>query len=291
MSEYKIELQGVTYRYSPDTPYETCALNNVTLGFEAGKITGVIGHTGSGKSTLIQMLNGILKPDSGSVILDGEDIWADPKKINSVRFKVGMVMQYPEYQLFEETVRKDIAFGPQNMGMSADEIKNAVEDAAAVVGLTEEQLEKSPFDLSGGQKRRAAIAGIMAMKPEVLVLDEPAAGLDPKGRAEILGGIRSYQREKKNTIIIISHSMEDMALYADKLMVLDHGSISRYGDAHEVFSHAEELKSVGLSRPQITKCIMELQSAGIPVRGGIYSVDDAYKEILRVFQEKQKGVR
>ena len=194
-------------------------------------------------------------------------------------------------QLFEESVERDIAYGPHNMGLDEEEIRRRVIDAARFTGISPEIFAKSPFELSGGQKRRVAIAGVMAMDPEILVLDEPAAGLDPKGRAEILGGIRAYQREKKNTIIIISHSMEDMAMYADKLMVLDHGRVSRYGDAHEVFAHAEELKSVGLSRPQITKFIMELQKAGVPVEGGIYSVEDAYNEVLRVFAEKKKGVR
>ena len=287
MSEYKIELQGVTYRYSPDTPYETCALNNVTLGFEAGKITGVIGHTGSGKSTLIQMLNGLLKPDSGSVILDGEDIWADPKKINSVRFKVGMVMQYPEYQLFEETVRKDIAFGPQNMGMSADEIKNAVEDAAAVVGLTEEQLEKSPFDLSGGQKRRAAIAGIMAMKPEVLVLDEPAAGLDPEGRESILNAVERYRAETGGTVIIVSHSMEDMARRCDNVVVMSRSEVILNGSCNEVFTNAEQLTEAGLDIPQITRLMVLLRAKGVDVDSKIYTVDRAEQALIKLFAERE----
>ena len=287
MSEYKIELQGVTYRYSPDTPYETCALNNVTLGFEAGKITGVIGHTGSGKSTLIQMLNGLLKPDSGSVILDGEDIWADPKKINSVRFKVGMVMQYPEYQLFEETVRKDIAFGPQNMGMSEEEINKAVEDAAAVVGLTDEMLEKSPFDLSGGQKRRAAIAGIMAMKPEVLVLDEPAAGLDPEGRESILNAVEKYRNETGATVIIVSHSMEDMARRCDNVVVMSRSKVILNGTCNEVFTNAEKLTEAGLDIPQITRLMVLLRAKGVDVDGKIYTVDRAEQVLLKLFSERE----
>ena len=287
----KISLENVTYRYSIGTPFEKAALRDVTLGFEGGIITGLMGHTGSGKSTIAQLLNGLLKPTEGRVKIDGKDIWEDPKKIGAVRFRVGLVFQYPEYQLFEESVERDIAYGPRNMGLDEEEIHRRVIDAARFTGISPEIFAKSPFELSGGQKRRVAIAGVMAMDPEILVLDEPAAGLDPKGRAEILGGIRAYQREKKNTIIIISHSMEDMAMYADKLMVLDHGRVSRYGDAHEVFAHAEELKSVGLSRPQITKFIMELQKAGVPVEGGIYSVEDAYNEVLRVFAEKKKGVR
>ena len=287
MSEYKIALQGVTYRYSPDTPYETCALDNVTLGFETGKITGVIGHTGSGKSTLIQMLNGLLKPDSGSVFLDGEDIWANPKKINSVRFKVGMVMQYPEYQLFEETVRKDIAFGPQNMGMSEEEINKAVEAAAAVVGLTDEMLEKSPFDLSGGQKRRAAIAGIMAMKPEVLVLDEPAAGLDPEGRESILNAVEKYRNETGATVIIVSHSMEDMARRCDNVVVMSRSKVILNGTCNEVFTNAEKLNEAGLDIPQITRLMVLLRAKGVNVDGKIYTVDRAEQVLLKLFSERE----
>lgn len=281
-----IALEHVTYRYSIGTPFEKAALEDVSLTFEGGIITGLMGHTGSGKSTIAQLLNGLLKPTEGRVLIDGEDIWADPKKISAVRFRVGLVFQYPEYQLFEETVARDIAYGPKNMGLSDEEIRQRVTDAARFTGIDSDMLEKSPFELSGGQKRRVAIAGVMAMDPEVLVLDEPAAGLDPGGRREILGGIRAYQREKKNTIIIISHSMEDMAVYADKLMVLDHGHLRRYGTSHEVFCHAEELKEVGLSRPQITKLMMELQKAGMDVGGGIYNVDDAYRAVLALFGKK-----
>ena len=287
MSEYKIALTGVTYRYSPDTPYETRALDNVSVGFESGKITGVIGHTGSGKSTLIQMLNGLLKPDSGEVTLDGADIWANPKKISSVRFKVGMVMQYPEYQLFEETVRKDIAFGPQNMGMNEDEVKKAVEDAAAVVGLTEEQLEKSPFDLSCGQKRRAAIAGIMAMKPEVLVLDEPAAGLDPEGRESILNAVEKYRNETGATVIIVSHSMEDMARRCDNIVVMSHSKIILNGKCDEVFTNSEKLTDAGLDIPQITRLMMLLRSKGVDVDSKIYTVDRAEQALLKLFAERE----
>ncbi|MCQ2431450.1 MAG: energy-coupling factor transporter ATPase [Clostridia bacterium] len=285
----EIELSHVTYRYSVGTPFEKAALQDVSLKFEAGIITGLMGHTGSGKSTIAQLLNGILRPTEGQVLIDGRDIWAEPKKIREICFRVGLVFQYPEYQLFEETVAKDIAYGPHNMGLDEKEIARRVEEAARFTGLTPDLFEKSPFELSGGQKRRVAIAGVMAMDPEILVLDEPAAGLDPRGRKEILGGIRAYQREKGNTIIIISHSMEDMAVYADKLMVLDHGHLSRYGTSHEVFCHAEELKAVGLSRPQITKLMMELQKAGIPVDSGIYTVDDAYEAVVRLFREKKQG--
>ncbi len=281
----KIELRNVTYRYSIGTPFEKAALENVSLQFEEGIITGLMGHTGSGKSTIAQLLNGLLRPTEGQVLIDGRDIWDSPKDIGAVRFRVGLVFQYPEYQLFEETVARDIAYGPTNMGLSQEEIARRVAEAARFADVTPDLLEKSPFELSGGQKRRVAIAGVMAMDPEILVLDEPAAGLDPQGRKSILDGIRAYQREKKNTIIIISHSMEDMAVYADKLMVLDHGKLYRYGTSHDIFCHAEDLKRVGLSRPQITKFIMELQRAGIDVGGGIYTVDDAYREVLRVFEK------
>lgn len=287
----EIELDHVTYRYSIGTPFEKAALEDVSLKFEGGIITGLMGHTGSGKSTIAQLLNGLLKPTEGRVLIDGKDIWAEPKKMREICFRVGLVFQYPEYQLFEETVEKDIAYGPRNMGLSEEEIARRVQDAARFTGLAPEKLQKSPFDMSGGQKRRVAIAGVMAMDPDVLVLDEPAAGLDPAGRKEILGGIRKYQREKGNTIIIISHSMEDMAVYADKLMVLDHGHLSRYGTGHEVFCHAEELKKVGLSRPQITKLMMELKKAGVPVEDGIYTVDDAYRAVLSLFAEKNGGAK
>ncbi len=283
-----IALDHVTYRYSIGTPFEKAALEDVSLTFEGGIITGLMGHTGSGKSTIAQLLNGLLQPTEGRVLLDGKDIWEDPKQIRDVRFRVGLVFQYPEYQLFEETVAKDIAYGPGNMGLSKEAVEKRVAEAAHFTGISREMLEKSPFELSGGQKRRVAIAGIMAMAPEVLVLDEPAAGLDPKGRKEILGGIREYQRASGSTVIIISHSMEDMAIYADKLMVLDHGHLSRYGTSHEVFCHAEELKAIGLSRPQITKLMMELQKAGMPVESGIYTVEDAYQTIAALLRSEKK---
>ncbi len=287
MSRYKLSLKAVTYLYSPGTPYETKALDKVSLDFEEGKITGVIGHTGSGKSTLIQMMNGLLKPDSGTVLLNGRDIWADPKKINSVRFTVGMVMQYPEYQLFEETVGKDIAFGPKNMGMSDDEIKKAVKEAASIVGLTEEQLEKSPFDLSGGQKRRAAIAGVMAMKPEVLVLDEPAAGLDPEGRELILSAVEKYKNETGATVVIVSHSMEDMARRCDNIVVMSHAKVLLNGTRDEVFSKPEILTSAGLDIPQITRLMLLLQERGVDVGDGIYTIDRAEASLLRLFEESE----
>ena len=221
----KIRVEKVSYVYSPGTAYRTDALDNVSVDFEAGKITGLIGHTGSGKSTLVQMLNGLLKPHSGEIILDGKSIWEKPKEIGKVRFRVGLVMQYPEYQLFEETVRKDIAFGPKNMGMSDAQIEESIKTVAEIVGLDEEALEKSPFDLSGGQKRRAAIAGVMAMEPEVLVLDEPAAGLDPEGRNSIFAAIADYRKRKNATVIIVSHSMEDMANWCDNIVVMSNARI------------------------------------------------------------------
>ena len=226
----KIEIENLTYYHGKDTPYEIKALDSVDLAIPEGKITGIIGHTGSGKSTLVQMLNGILRPQSGKVLLDGKDIWQKPKKIRDVRFKVGLVMQYPEYQLFEDTVYKDIAFGPQNMGLDADEIKTRVFEAAEFTDLTSDMMNQSPFDLSGGQKRRVAIAGIIAMRPDVLVLDEPAAGLDPRGRALIFDNICKYQRKSGTTVIIVSHSMEDMAKYCDNLVVMHDGKIKMQGN-------------------------------------------------------------
>ncbi len=285
MSKHKLSLQNVTYLYSPGTPYETKALDDVSLDFEAGKITGVIGHTGSGKSTLIQMLNGLLRPDLGNILLDGRDIWSNPKKISSIRFRVGMVMQYPEYQLFEETVKKDIAFGPKNMGMTDEEINRAVDEAAKIVGLTEEQLEKSPFDLSGGQKRRAAIAGVMAMKPEVLVLDEPAAGLDPEGRELILSAVEKYKKETGATVIIVSHSMEDMARRCDNIVVMSHSKVLLSGTRDEVFSKPEILTSAGLDIPQITRLMLLLKERGVNVDDGIYTVDLAEAALLSIFGE------
>ncbi|MBO5257734.1 MAG: energy-coupling factor transporter ATPase, partial [Clostridia bacterium] len=233
-----IELKNLTFSYNKNTPSAVCALDHVSLTIDgaADGITGLIGHTGSGKSTLVQMLNGLLKPDEGQVILDGTDIWAEPKKIRDVRFKAGLVMQYPEYQLFAETVREDIAFGPKNMGLTGDELTARVMEAAKFSGLAPELLDKSPFELSGGQKRRAALAGVMAMQPKILILDEPAAGLDPVGRRDILGGIRQYAGESGTTVIIVSHSMEDMAMYCDKLVVMANAKILMHKTCAEVFS-------------------------------------------------------
>ena len=277
---YKLEVKGVTHVYGAKTPFEKTALSNVSVGFESGKITGLIGHTGSGKSTLVQMLNGLLKPLIGEILLDGENIWNNPKEIGRIRTRVGLVMQYPEYQLFDETVRRDIGFALRNAGLSDEEIDARVAEAAECVGLEESLLDKSPFDLSGGQKRRAAIAGILAMRPEVLVLDEPAAGLDPRGRADILGYLRRYRERFGATIILVSHSMEDMAEYCDNVVVMSHSEIFLSGSVEEVFYRADELSSVGLDIPQIMKIALRLKALGMPLSGKLYTVDGARDAIL-----------
>lgn len=280
----KIQLDHVSYVYSPGTPYEIKALDDVSVDIEEGNITGIIGHTGSGKSTLVQLLNGLEKPMGGRVLLDGEDIWEKPREIGKIRFRVGLVMQYPEYQLFEETIRKDIAFGPRNMGLDEDEIAARVDMAADFVGLDRELLDKSPFDLSGGQKRRAAIAGIIAMKPEVLVLDEPAAGLDPMGRDGIFDSIARYGRETGATVVIVSHSMEDMARLCDELIVMAHASVAMKGRCADVFSHAEELEEIGLTVPQITKLMALLKKRGVDVNESIYTVADAARALASIMK-------
>jgi energy-coupling factor transport system ATP-binding protein len=268
--------------YSAKTPYEKTALDNVSVDIGKGIITGLIGHTGSGKSTLVQLLNGLEKPMSGSVLLNGSDIWKNPKEIRQIRFRVGLVMQYPEYQLFEETVREDIAYGPKNMGLDEEEIKRRVKDAIRFVELDEDLLDQSPFDLSGGQKRRVAIAGIVAMRPEVLVLDEPAAGLDPRGREVIFRGIRNYQKETGASVVIVSHSMEDMAKICDELIVMSDAKIMMQGSPEEVFSRGDELHAIGLNVPEVTHTLIELKEMGLPVDTGIYSVEDAVKEIEKL---------
>ena len=282
MSEIKIE--ELSCYHGKNTPYEIKALDNIDITIPEGMITGIIGHTGSGKSTLVQTFNGILRPDKGRVLLDGTDIWAKPKNIRTVRFKVGLVMQYPEYQLFEETVYKDIAFGPKNMGLKDDEIKERVHESARFVDLSADMLEKSPFDLSGGQKRRAAIAGIIAMRPDVLVLDEPAAGLDPRGRESIFRNIIGYQKESGSTVVIVSHSMEDMARYCDNLIVMNKGSIYMQGTAEQIFSRSDELAGIGLDIPQITKLMLLLKSKGINVDTGAYTVDRALENLLEIYK-------
>ena len=277
---YPIELKNVSFVYGAGEPYEIRALDNINLQLGGSMMTGFMGHTGSGKSTLVQLLNGILKPTSGQILLDGKDIWENPKKIRDVRFKVGVVMQYPEYQLFDETVRADIAFGPKNMGLSKDLIEERVMEAVRFSGLDESLLDKSPFELSGGQKRRAALAGVIAMRPEILVLDEPAAGLDPGGRREILGRIRDYQRSSGTSVIIVSHSMEDMALYCDRIIVMSAGRVAMDGNCAEVFGRYTELFEVGLDVPQITYVADALRKHGIDIGADIYTVKYAASQIL-----------
>ncbi len=282
-----LEISHVSMVYGSGTPFRKEALRDVTLGFERGKITGLIGHTGSGKSTLVNLLNGLIRPSEGKVLLDGVDIWAKPKKIRDVRFRVGLVMQYPEYQLFDETVRSDIGFAPRNMGLSAEEIDARVNEAIAYAGVPQDILDKSPFDLSGGQKRRVAIAGVLAMKPEILVMDEPAAGLDPQGRREILGRLRRYQEENNATVILVSHSMEDMALYCDNVIVMNEGKVCLSGRTEEVFSQPEMLASVGLDVPLIAHVASRLVAAGIPLSGTLYTVDGVRDAILSYLAGKE----
>lgn len=283
-----LELKNLSYVYGTGTPFEKTAVNNLSLSIEKGEFIGIMGHTGSGKSTLVQMLNGLMKPISGQVLLDGEDIWANPKDIRKIRFKVGMVFQYPEYQLFEETVAKDIAFGPTNMGKSGAELEKAVNDAARFTGLKDELLEKSPFDLSGGEKRRAAIAGVIAMNPEVLVLDEPTAGLDPMGRDVLLSQIVQYHKERKNTVILVSHSMEDIARVADKIIVMNKSNLVMFDKTKEVFSKGRELEKIGLRVPQITKIMLELREKGFNVPEGILTVDEAMDCISSLLDKEGK---
>lgn len=279
------ELRGVSYVYSEHTPFCKVAVDKIDISFEEKLVTGIIGHTGSGKSTVSQLLNGLLKPTSGVVEVDGKNIWAEPKKIRQVRFSVGLVFQYPEYQLFEETCYKDMAFGPKNMGLDEKEIDQRVREAAEIVGIPEELFDKSPFDLSGGQKRRIAIAGIMAMRPKILILDEPAAGLDPRGRDEILSRIVEYRKKTDSTVIMISHSMEDMAVYCDKILVMSDSKPYMYGTPSEVFGRAADLESVGLTVPQVTKMMLLLAEKGFDVRTDIYTVAQAKAEIERLMKQ------
>ena len=273
-----LQVQNLNYIYSIGTPFEHQALKDVSFCVHRGEFIGIIGHTGSGKSTLMQQLNGLLKPTSGSVILDGQDIWSDRKLTRQARFRVGLVFQYPEYQLFEETVYKDIAFGPGNMGLGKEEIDCRVREAAGFVGLTDEQLLSSPFDLSGGQKRRVAIAGVIAMEPEVLILDEPTAGLDPAGRAEILGNIESYRKAKNATIMMVSHSMEDVARLTDRLMVMNGSQLAMDGTPGEVFTQAERLVEMGLNIPQVTQVFLRLRKMGLPVEN-VYTLEQAVEAL------------
>ena len=276
-----LEVKNLTYIYSAGTPFEHKALDDISFSVERGEFIGIIGHTGSGKATLMQQLNGLLKPTSGTVLLDGQDIWSDKKLTRQARFRVGLVFQYPEYQLFEETVYKDIAFGPKNMGLSAEEVDRRVREAAGFVGLTEQQLEVSPFDLSGGQKRRVAIAGVIAMEPEVLILDEPTAGLDPVGRSEILGNIQSYRKAKNATIMMVSHSMEDVARLTDRLLVMNGSKLAMDAPPAQVFTHAEELTQMGLNIPQVTQVFLELKKLGLDVKN-VYTIEQAAAEIRRL---------
>ena len=275
-----IKLENVSYVYMQDGPFEKTALHDVSLEFADGEFIGVIGHTGSGKSTLIQMLNGLLLPTSGKITVNGHVLGAKETDMRKLRFEVGLVMHYPEYQLFEETVFKDIAFGPKNMGLAEEEIKERVLFAANMAGLSKELLEKSPFDLSGGQKRRAAIAGILAMQPKILILDEPTAGLDPAGRDEILYKIKDMHERMDMTVILVSHSMEDIAKLADRILVMNHGHVEMFAKTDEVFRHGARLCEIGLDVPQITRITDGLRAAGVPLREGIYTVEEAYRALL-----------
>lgn len=282
-----LELKNLSFTYGVNTAFEKKAVNDVSLNIEKGEFIGIIGHTGSGKSTLIQMLNGLIRPTEGQVLLDGKDIWEKPNHIRKVRFRVGMVFQYPEYQLFEETVEKDIAYGPKNMGLSDDEIKKRVEDAARFTALKPELLKKSPFELSGGEKRRAAIAGVIAMDPEILILDEPTAGLDPKGRDVLLAQIAAYHKSKGNTVLLVSHSMEDISRIADRILVMDHGNKYAFDTVRNIFSKGEEIEKIGLQIPQITKIMIGLAKSGYKVSTDVYSVEQAVMEIMKLRKDSR----
>lgn len=275
-----IRTENLNYIYGVGTAFEKSAVTNINLEIEQGEFVGIIGHTGSGKSTLIQHFNGLLRPTSGKVYIDGQDIWEKPKEIRKFRFKVGLVFQYPEYQLFEETVYKDIAFGPTNMGLTKDEVDERVLEAAGLVGLKDKHMRKSPFELSGGQKRRVAIAGVMAMRPDVLILDEPTAGLDPRGRDMILGEIQRYHIQNKNTVLLVSHSMEDIARYAHKVLVMNRSEVFLYDNVEAVFAHAREIADMGLAVPQITRICIALRDMGYNISPETYTVESAKEQIL-----------
>ena len=283
-----LELKNICYTYGVGTPFEKKAVNDVSFSVNKGELIGIIGHTGSGKSTLVQMLNGLMKPTSGQVLLDGVDIWDKPKEIRKIRFKVGMVFQYPEYQLFEETVYKDIAFGPTNKGLSAEEIDKEVRRVARFTGLKDELLDKSPFDLSGGEKRRAAIAGVIAMDPDVLVLDEPTAGLDPMGRDVLLSQIVRYHKERQNTVLLVSHSMEDIARVADRIVVMNKSKLVMFDETQKVFARGDELEKIGLRIPQITKIMSQLRKRGVDVPEGILTVDAAVDYLLPFIKKEAR---
>ncbi|GAB5081603.1 energy-coupling factor transporter ATPase [Hominimerdicola sp. 21CYCFAH17_S] len=286
-----IRTENLSYVYGEGTPFRKTAVDNVNIEIEEGELVGVIGHTGSGKSTLIQHFNGLLKPSSGKIFIDGEELWADKSRLRPIRFKVGLVFQYPEYQLFEETCYKDIAFGPKNMGLSDAEIDRRVKETARLVGLSPEIFDKSPFELSGGQKRRVAIAGVMAMEPKVLILDEPTSGLDPKGREQILGLIREYHQEKKNTVMLVSHSMEDVAKSCSKILVMNSARVFCYDTPVNVFHRSEELEAMGLAVPQITRVFGRLKAMGFDFGEDVYTVDFGRKLLLQILAgEKKIGI-
>ena len=275
-----LQVKDLTHTYGAGTPFQRSAVEHMSFDVNEGEFLGIIGHTGSGKSTLIQHLNGLLQPTAGEILLRGKNIWAEPKKIREVRFKVGLVFQYPEYQLFEETVYKDIAFGPANQGKTGDELDYAVREAAKLVGIRDDQLEKSPFELSGGQKRRVALAGVLAMEPEVLVLDEPTAGLDPAGRENLMANIRDYHRNKGKTIILVSHSMDEIARNVDRILVLKNAHVLMQGTPAEVFARGEELLSAGLDVPQVTRIAMELKRRGVDIDPAVYTVEALERQLL-----------
>lgn len=281
---FHLETQNLTYVYGEGTPFKITALDNVNIDIPKGELVAIIGHTGSGKSTLVQHLNGLLKPTDGKIFLDGENIWQSKSKIFDTRFRVGLCFQYPEYQLFEETVYKDIAFGPTNMGLSKAEIDERVRNAAKYVGIPDDMLGKSPFDLSGGEKRRVAIAGVISMEPEILILDEPTSGLDPMGREQILGLIRNYREQTGKTVIIVSHSMDDVARFATKVIVMNSSKVEMSGTVDEVFEKASRLREIGLSVPQITEIFIKLREKGYPVSEKIYTVEQGYLELKKLFE-------
>ncbi len=282
-----LETEGITYTYGSGTPFEKTAIDNITIKIPSGSFLGLIGSTGSGKSTLIQHFNGLLKPSSGTVKLDGVDINADKSKLRDVRFRVGLVFQYPEAQIFEETVRQDIAYGPTNMGLTKEEIDSRVEETAQIVGLSEEILDQSPFLLSGGQKRRVAIAGVMAMQPEILILDEPTAGLDPRGREEILSQIQTYRERTSSTVIFVSHSMEDIARFAEDILVMHNSKVFCYDSVQNVFARSQELQQIGLAVPQITRVCEKLNQKGFNVAQDIFTVSAAKEQILSAIRRKE----
>ena len=283
-----LKTENLTHYYSNGMSGEVAAIKNINIDIEKGELVGIIGHTGSGKSTLLQHFNGLLKPDAGRVLLEGRDIWESKESIRSARFKVGLCFQYPEYQLFEETVYKDIAFGPKNMGLDNAETDRRVRRAAQFVGLRDEYLEKSPFDLSGGEKRRAAIAGVMAMEPEVLILDEPTAGLDPYGREKILALVKAYREQTGNTVMMVSHSMEDVAKIADRVLVLNNSEVAMFGTVAEVYSKSAELSEMGLSVPQITKIFSALRERGFAVSDSVFTVEQGVGELMRFFEGRER---